>query len=117
MKVVLFHTRPRHDINEVEYQRTFERMLELVSAIPGFRSIEGFAGEDGRELAVAWFDSAEAVAEWKRHPEHVATQERGRKEFFAAYDITIAEVDRQYGWPEKRDEASQQQPEAADQVS
>jgi heme-degrading monooxygenase HmoA len=114
MKVVLFHTRLRDDINAAEYQHTFERMLELVSAVPGFRGIEGFAGEDGRELAVAWFDSAEALTEWKLQPEHVATQERGRKEFFAAYDITVAEVDRQYGWPEKLDETSQQQPAAAD---
>lgn len=108
MKVVLFHVRAREDINEVEYQRTFERMVELVSAMPGFRGIEGFTGEDGRELAVAWFDSDEALTEWKRQPEHVATQERGRKEFFSAYEITVAEVDRRYGWPETGDGSSEQ---------
>jgi heme-degrading monooxygenase HmoA len=101
MKVVLFHARTRDDIDQAEYERTFGRMVELVSAMPGFRGIEGFAGEDGRELAVAWFDSAEAVTEWKNQPEHVITQERGRMEFFAAYNITVAEVDRQYSWPEK----------------
>ncbi len=99
MKVVLFHARVREDANKPEYEHTFERMLELVQAIPGFRGIEGFAGQDGDELAVAWFDSDDAVAEWKMHPEHVATQERGRTEFFSAYDITVAEVDRRYGWP------------------
>jgi heme-degrading monooxygenase HmoA len=98
MKVVLFHARTRDDIDRVEYERTFGRMVELVSAMPGFRGIEGFAGEDGRELAVAWFDSAEAVAEWKNQPEHVITQERGRVEFFSGYDITVADVDRQYSW-------------------
>jgi heme-degrading monooxygenase HmoA len=98
MKVVLFHARTRDDIDQAEYEGTFGRMVELVSAMPGFRGIEGFAGEDGRELAVAWFDSAEAVAQWKNQPEHVITQERGRTEFFSAYDITVAEVDRRYNW-------------------
>ena len=103
MKVVLFRIRVREDIDQAEYERTFERMLELVSTVPGFRSIEGFAGEDGSELAVAWFDSDESIAEWKQHPQHLVTQERGRTEFFSAYDITIAEVDRRYGWPSKTD--------------
>ena len=99
MKVVLFKIRVREDIDQAEYERTFEQMLELVSTVPGFRSIEGFAGEDGSELAVAWFDSDESIAEWKQHPQHLVTQERGRTEFFSAYDITIAEVVRRYGWP------------------
>lgn len=99
MKVVLFRTHLRDDIDAAAYQRTFERMFELVSAIPGFRGIEGFTGEDGSELAVAWFDSDESIAEWKRHPEHVAAQEQARREFFESYDITIADVGRQYEWP------------------
>ncbi len=112
MKVVLFRIWVRADVDQAEYQRTFERMLELVSTVPGFRSIEGFAGEDGSELAVAWFDSDEALAEWRQHPEHVATQERGRTEFFSAYDITIADVSRRYGWPDAEGNRSEEQRQA-----
>src|SRR5580692_12720321 len=101
MKVVLFKIRVREDIDQAEYERTFEQMLELVSTVPGFRSIEGFAGEDGSELAVAWFDSDESIAEWKRQPEHLATQEQARREFFTSYEITIADTERQYGWPDQ----------------
>jgi heme-degrading monooxygenase HmoA len=98
MEIVLFHIRPRPDINEPEYQRTFERMLKLVSEVPGFIGIEGFSGEDGSELAIARFDSPESIANWRDQPEHVRTQQRGREEFFAAYDITIATVSRHYDW-------------------
>ncbi len=108
MKVILFHARVREDVDEAEYQRAFEQMVELASTMPGFRGIEGFAGEDGRELAVVWFDSDEALAEWKWHPEHVATQERGRKEFFSAYEITVAEVNRRYQWPDTGAGSSEQ---------
>ena len=99
MEIVLFKIRTRPDLDAEEYQRTFERMLELVSAIPGFAGIEGYAGEDGSELAVARFTSPEAIAQWRDQPDHQLTQERGRDEFFAAYDITIATVWREFGWP------------------
>lgn len=98
MVVLLFHIKVREDVDAAEYQRTSERMVELVSGMPGFRSIEGFTGEDGRELAIAYFDSDEAVQAWRDHPEHVHTRERGRTEFFDAYDITVAEVIRHYDW-------------------
>jgi heme-degrading monooxygenase HmoA len=100
VKVVLFRIHLRDDIDADAYQRTFERMIALVQAVPGFRGIEGFTGEDGSELAVVWFDSDEAIAEWKRQPEHLAAQEQARREFFASYEITIADTDRQYGWPD-----------------
>jgi heme-degrading monooxygenase HmoA len=98
MVVVLFHIKTRPDVDQNEYQRTFERMMELVSAMPGFQGLDGFAGEDGSELAVARFDSDESVRAWKEQPEHVRTQERGRTEFFDTYEITVAEVSRQYSW-------------------
>jgi heme-degrading monooxygenase HmoA len=107
VKVVLFRTRLREDIDMAAYQATFERMFEAVSAIPGFRGIEGFSGEDGSELAVAWFDSDEALAEWKRHPDHLVAQEQGRREFYTSYEITIADTDRQYGWPRTGDGTSE----------
>lgn len=99
MEIVLFRIRSREDLDAEEYQRAFEHMLELVSQVPGFVGIEGFAGEDGSELAVARFASREAIAQWRDHPDHVVTQQRGRDEFFAAYDITIATVWREYSWP------------------
>ena len=66
--------------------------------MPGFTGIEGYGGEDGSELAVAQFESTEALEEWRDHPEHVLAQQRGRDEFFASYQITIATVGRHYSW-------------------
>lgn len=98
MEVVLFRIHPRENIDVVEYENAFNRMVELVSEIPGFLGIEGFTGEDGSELAVARFDSPDAIARWRDHPEHIRTRERGREEFFASYEITIATTWKQYGW-------------------
>ena len=61
MEIVVFQAHPRHGRDEAEYNQTFERMVELAAEVPGFIDIRGFAAEDGSELAVARFDSPEAV--------------------------------------------------------
>jgi heme-degrading monooxygenase HmoA len=65
---------------------------------PGFVDIQAYAGEDGSELAVARFESADAIARWQDEPAHVATRERGHSEFFDSYDITIATQWKHYDW-------------------
>ncbi|MDQ6615578.1 MAG: antibiotic biosynthesis monooxygenase [Actinomycetota bacterium] len=113
MEIVLFKIRPRVGRDDAEYERTFEQMYALVSAIPGFIGIDGYQGEDGSELAVARFESREAIAEWRDQPEHVRTQQRGRDEFFAGYEITIGTVWREYSWPERSAHQFAAQPPAA----
>lgn len=98
MEVVLFHIRTREDIDVGEYERAFARMLECVSEISGFVSIQGFAGEDGSELAVALFEDAAAIEQWRIHPEHARMRERGRDEFFETYEIRIATSWKHYSW-------------------
>lgn len=98
MEVVLFRIRTRADVDQAEYERTFEEMLGVVSDLPGFVSIDGYVAEDGSEMAVACFESPEALAAWRDQPEHVRTRDRGRQEFFEAYDITVATVSRHYAW-------------------
>jgi|1186.fasta_scaffold745767_2 heme-degrading monooxygenase HmoA len=98
MEIVLFSIRTREDIDQAEYERTFGEMLERVAEIPGFVDIRGYAGEDGSELALARFETAEAIAQWREQPDHVRTQERGRTEFFESYEITIATEWKHYAW-------------------
>jgi heme-degrading monooxygenase HmoA len=98
MEVVVFRVRTRPDHDAAEYGRLFEQMLGKVQDVPGFIDISGFAGEDGTELALVRFETPEAVAQWRDHPDHVATRERGRAEFYDSYDITVATVSRSYDW-------------------
>lgn len=98
MEIVLFEVRTRDGIDVAEYERTFVRMVELAHTVPGFLGIEGYASGSGTEMAVARFETPEAVRQWRDHPEHVEVRRRGREEFFAGYDITVASVSRHYDW-------------------
>jgi heme-degrading monooxygenase HmoA len=54
------------------------------------------AETEGGELLVARFESHEALAAWRNHPEHQAAQQRGRERFFAHYKIEVCESVRAY---------------------
>lgn len=90
MVIALFEFRLRADIDVAEWEQTFGRMVALASEMPGFISVDGYASLDGMELAVARFESEEALRAWKNHPEHVLAQARGREAFFDAYKVTVA---------------------------
>lgn len=98
MEVVLFRIRPRADLDQADYKATFERMWSLVSDVPGFVDIQGYGSPDGTELAVARFETTASIAQWRDQHDHALTRERGRREFFESYDITIATIHRQYDW-------------------
>jgi heme-degrading monooxygenase HmoA len=72
--------------------------------MPGFRGIEGFAGEDGSELAMAWFDSEEALSAWKQHRNTSPPRRADARTRFASYGITIADVTRRCEWPAEHED-------------
>ena len=92
MIIVVFrtHVKPQADVEKL--QALFQRMVALVSKMPGFVSIKDFSAQDGESLALVEFDSLAAVDAWKAHPEHVAAQRRGREEFFADYRIQVCDL-------------------------
>ena len=95
MVVVVFKITLRPDLPVEEYEETGARMVELVSAMPGFVDMD-YAEIEGGELLIARFESHEALAGWRNLPEHKAAQQRGRERFFSAYRIEVCETVRAY---------------------
>jgi heme-degrading monooxygenase HmoA len=93
--IVVFKITHRPDLPRAEYEEVGARMVELVSAMPGFIGMD-YAETEGGELLIARFESHDALAEWRNLPEHRAAQDRGRREFFAAYRIDVCEPVRSY---------------------
>jgi heme-degrading monooxygenase HmoA len=78
MVIVVFrtHVKPQADLEKLNALN--QKMVALVSKLPGFLSIKDFSAQDGEFLVIAEFDSLESVDAWKAHPEHLVAQRRAR---------------------------------------
>ncbi len=89
MIVVVFRSRLRADVDLAALEAAGMRMYELATAMPGFMAYKEYAAKDGELLSIVEFRDEPSVAAWGRHPEHVAIQERGRREFMSDYLIQV----------------------------
>jgi heme-degrading monooxygenase HmoA len=71
-----------------------EQMMELASRQPGFLGVDHAREEIG--ITVSYWESLEAIALWKAHPEHVLARELGRKTWYSHYSLRICKVEREY---------------------
>jgi len=79
------------------YGETADRMVELAETMPGYLGFETARGEDGFGISVSYWESEEAIANWKRQAEHLEAQRRGRAEWYESFTLRVAKVERAYG--------------------
>lgn len=79
------------------YAETADRMVELAKKQPGFLGVESARGADGFGITVSYWESLDAIGAWRRHTEHQAAQESGKKIWYNHYELRIAKVERAYG--------------------
>ena len=96
MIVVVFRARLRDEVDLSALEPLGERMAELAASMPGFISYKDYSAPDGENVTVVEFASEPELLAWRNHPEHVAAQERGRREFFSDYRIQTCRVEREY---------------------
>lgn len=96
--IVVFRSRLRDDVDPVALEQVGARMYELASAMPGFLSYKDFSAEDGELTSIIEFADMDSLLAWRNHPEHLAVQQRGREEFFAAYQINVCQPLRSYSF-------------------
>ncbi len=96
MITVVFWLRVRDGVEEGELLPLAQKMYELGSSMPGFLSFKQFQAEDGEYIYIVEFESEEALAAWRDHPEHQEAQQRGREEFFSEYRVQICQPIREY---------------------
>ena len=85
MFITVFRNRKRAGFDAVAYDADAARMIELASAMPGFRSIKTFYADDGEVVTISEWDSEADAKAWGRHPEHTVVQSRGRSDYYESY--------------------------------
>lgn len=84
----------RTDVDE-GYAITAERMVALAAEQPGFLGEE--SARDGLGITVSYWDSLEAIKNWKAHAEHRIAQQMGWEKWYTAYKTRVCKVERDYG--------------------
>lgn len=68
----------------------------LASTQPGFIGVESLRDENGFGITISYWESLEAIKNWKENPYHLVAQERGKKEWYQRYVIRVCKVERDY---------------------
>ena len=76
------------------YDDTANRMAELAAQQPGYLGVESARNDVG--ITVSYWESLEAIKNWKNNAEHLIAQESGRSDFYSHYKTRIAKVERDY---------------------
>jgi heme-degrading monooxygenase HmoA len=79
---------------EAGYAEMAIKMVELAKAQPGFIGMESARSEIG--ITVSYWESLEAIKNWKANMEHLEAQEKGRTAWYKNYKVRIAKVEREY---------------------
>ncbi|OIR00183.1 hypothetical protein GALL_178290 [mine drainage metagenome] len=69
-------------------------MVELAQQQPGYLGHESARNELG--ITVSYWESIEAIKNWKMNAEHLMAQQKGREEWYANYKTRICLVERDY---------------------
>lgn len=81
------------------YGETAERMHELAIGMPGFLGME--SARDGLGITVSYWESEEAILNWKQNAEHRLAREMGRSTWYESFKTRVCRVERDYDFQRK----------------
>lgn len=98
MIAVIFEVWPKPEYRD-KYLELAATMRKAVEEIEGFISVERFQSivEEEKMLSLSFFESHDALDEWRNLATHRVAQKIGRSEFFIDYRLRIANIERDYG--------------------
>ena len=76
------------------YAKMAEEMESLARKQPGFLEME--SARDGLGITVSYWESLEAIADWKANMDHRQAQKDGIKTWYSWYKVRICRVEREY---------------------
>lgn len=85
-------------VDDAEYARTAEQMVDLARLQPGFLGVESAREASGLGITVSYWTTLDAIAAWKAQADHLAAQRLGRERWYGSYELRVARVERAYGF-------------------
>jgi heme-degrading monooxygenase HmoA len=80
------------------YNIMAEKMEQLATEQPGFLAVESVRDASGSGITISYWESLEAIHNWKQHQTHQAAQEKGKQDWYQNYKVKICKVEREYSF-------------------
>ncbi|TVZ55121.1 heme-degrading monooxygenase HmoA [Lutibacter sp. Hel_I_33_5] len=78
------------------YLEMADKMEALAKQQKGYLGIESARSEVG--ITVSYWESLEAIINWKNNIEHSEARNLGREKWYQQYQLRISKVEREYGF-------------------
>lgn len=88
--------------NTKGYAEMAEKMEQLAKQQDGFISVDSARNNTSATLStgvgitVSYWESLEAIKNWKQQSEHLFAQQKGRTQWYNWYNVKICKVEREY---------------------
>lgn len=104
---VIFASSRRPAEGDDGYALMAERMVALAATQPGYLGAESARGADGFGITVSYWRDEASIAAWKADTEHRLAQHFGHADWYDAFTLRVAKVERHKAWrrPGEADEA------------
>ena len=89
---VIFTSTQRENLEG--YIEMAKRMEELAKNQPGYLGLESARNDLG--ITVSYWESLDAIKNWKQQSEHLQAQLKGKTEWYNWYHTRICKVEREY---------------------
>lgn len=80
------------------YSNMAEKMERLAAEQPGFLGVESVRDASGAGITISYWDSLEAIRQWKQNSSHQEAQEKGKQVWYQNYSVKICKVERAYSF-------------------
>ena len=87
--------------NTEGYTEMTEKMESLAEQQVGFLGIDSARSDVG--ITVSYWESLEAIKNWKTNSEHLFAQRKGREKWYNWYNVRICKVEREYEFLQKQE--------------
>lgn len=91
-------TSKRTETDQDGYSAMADKMVDLAVKQDGYLGHESYRNLDGYGTTISYWQSLDAISNWKRNMEHRDAQKQGREKWYAEYKLRIAKVERDYGF-------------------
>ena len=76
------------------YAEMAEKMETLAKQQQGYIGIDSARNDVG--ITVSYWESLDAIKNWKANSEHLFAQQKGREQWYNWYNVRICKVEREY---------------------